>query len=87
MIKGINHQIIEITDTDNIYYEKDYLVVRPEYKNTQEALLNKHARHFIAGMKAPSAIKRSTMFFYWFIRFSIFASIGAVVALLINSLL
>ena len=80
MIKGINHQIIEITETGNIYYEKAYLVVRPEYKKSQEALLKKNAKSYISGIKAPSAIKRSAMVFYWAVRFVSFALIGAIIA-------
>ena len=31
MIRGINKQIIEVLDTGNTYYEKAYLIIKPEF--------------------------------------------------------
>lgn len=86
MIKGINRQIIEITDTGSMYYEKAYLFVRPEYKDTQEALLKKQAQKMLGGIKAPSALKRSRLFFYWAIRFFSFSAIGSIITAIIFSI-
>ena len=86
MIKGINRQIIEITDTGNIYYEKAYLFVRPEYKDCQEALLKKQAQKMLSGIKAPSALKRPKLFFYWAIRFLAFSAIGSITTAIIFNL-
>ena len=31
MIRGINRQIIDVQDTGSTYYERAYLVVKPEF--------------------------------------------------------
>ncbi len=33
MVRGVSRQIIEVPDTGNIYYEKAYLVVKPEFSD------------------------------------------------------
>lgn len=68
MIKGINHKIIEVTDTDSIYYEKAYLLVRPQYEEVEEAVLRKEAQKLLADVGTPSSIKGKRTFFYWFLR-------------------
>ncbi|MBQ7386001.1 MAG: hypothetical protein IJW04_05795 [Ruminococcus sp.] len=68
MIKGINHKIIEVTDTENIYYEKAFLLVRPEYEEVEEAVLRKEAKKLLAEVGTPSSIKGKRTFFYWFLR-------------------
>lgn len=83
MIKGINRQIIEVTDTGNIYYERALLVLRPEYSGAQRAILEREARRVLNRMNAPSAIKKKHMFFYWLLRLGAAAVTGAFVTLLI----
>ena len=39
MVRGISRQIIEVPDTGNIYYEKAYLVVKPEFSNAQRIVV------------------------------------------------
>ena len=68
MIKGINHKIIEVTDTDSIYYEKAWLVVRPQYEEAEEAVLRKEAKKLLASVGTPSSIKGKRTFWYWFLR-------------------
>ena len=68
MIKGINHKIIEVTDTDNIYYEKAYLLVRPVYEEVEESVLRKEAQKLLSSVGTPSSIKGKRTFFYWFFR-------------------
>ena len=58
MIKGINRQIIEVNDTGNPYYEKAFLVVKPEYKETQEEIFLKHAKKMLSQFSAPSVISK-----------------------------
>ncbi|MDO4419805.1 MAG: hypothetical protein Q4B92_05510 [Ruminococcus sp.] len=68
MIKGINHKIIEVTDTDSIYYEKAYLLVRPEFEEVEESVLRKEAKKLLSEVGTPSSIKGKRTIFYWFIR-------------------
>lgn len=57
MLKGINRQIIEVTNTDNIYYERALLVVRPQFAGEQRRLLEKEARKMLRELSAPSVIR------------------------------
>ncbi len=68
MIKGINHKIIEVTETESIYYERAYLLVRPEYEEAEEAVLRKEAKKLLSDVGTPSSIKGRRTFFYWFLR-------------------
>ena len=43
MIKGINKQILEVTNTDNPYFERVIFFVRPQSAKTDEQLLKKEA--------------------------------------------
>lgn len=67
MIKGINHQVIEITDTQNRYYERALLVLRPEYASISHQLLEKEARSLLQKMDTistakPKAVLRARIF-------------------------
>ena len=44
MLRGINRQVLEITETNNMYYEKALLVVRPEYTDAQKNVLEREAK-------------------------------------------
>lgn len=60
LIKGVNRQIIEITETGSMYYERAILVVKPQFVSASTELLKREARIVVNGAKAPSAfsIKR-----------------------------
>ena len=62
MIKGINHQVIEITDTDNRYYERAFFMLRPEYASIQRELLEKEARKMLRDLDSMATTKpKSTL--------------------------
>lgn len=85
MIKGINRSIIEVTDTGNIYYERALLVLKPEYANVQRNLLEKEAKKMLTVMTAPSKIKKTYAFMYWFVRMGLSAVAGAFLTYLLIS--
>lgn len=68
MIRGISRQIIEVQDTENIYYERAYLVVKPEYANAERAILEREARKILRKMDAPSGMKKEKQISYWLLR-------------------
>ncbi len=39
MIKGVNRQVLEITNTENPYFERIIFFVKPEYGNEDRAKL------------------------------------------------
>ncbi len=57
MLKGINRYVIEVTNTDNIYYERAILIVRPEFAEEERRVLEKEAKKMLKEMNAPSIIK------------------------------
>lgn len=58
MVKGINHHVIELTETGNKYYEKALLIVKPEYSNSNKSFLENEARKILKQLTAPSSIKQ-----------------------------
>ena len=63
MIKGVNRQVIEITETGSEYFEKMLLVVKPQYSSMNLKNLKKKAGNVAAGVShtpppPPSKRKR-----------------------------
>ena len=77
MVRGVSRQIIEVPDTGNIYYEKAYLVVKPEFSDAQRTLLEKEAKRVWRAMDAPSGIKRKNIKWMTALRFLAAALVGA----------
>ena len=53
MIKGINRQVIEVTETGNPYFERALLVVRPSYRDDDESRLRSVCRTRLSIPKNP----------------------------------
>lgn len=77
MVRGVSRQIIEVPDTGNIYYEKAYLVVKPEFADAERALLEKEAKRVLRSMDAPSGMKTTRSKWMVALRFAVAAVIGA----------
>ena len=77
MIRGVSRQIIEVQDTGNAYYERAYLVVKPEYSSVERQLLEREARRVLKTMGAPSGMKRAKRIWQWVLRFGVSFAIGA----------
>lgn len=63
MIKGVNRQVIEITETGSEYFEKMFLVVKPQYSSMNAKKLKKKAGSVAVGVSQtppppPSKRKR-----------------------------
>lgn len=87
MIKGINRQIIEINDTGNTYYEKAWLVVRPEFDSAQKELLEREAAQLMKAIQAPSSFQKKNVKVRQWIKLFISAAAGAVLAYLLLTML
>lgn len=77
MVRGVSRQIIEVPDTGNIYYEKAYLVVKPEFSNAERVLLEKEAKRVLRTMDAPSGMKTKRGKWLMVMRFAAAAVVGA----------
>lgn len=53
MLKGVNKQILEVTNTDNPYFERIIFFVKPEYKNEDRGKLKKEAEAFASVIQKP----------------------------------
>ena len=58
MIKGINHQIIEVNQTNNPYFERAILIVRSEIQDKKYRDLAKISVDYINGIKGYSGLKK-----------------------------
>ena len=59
MIKGINRQIVEVTDTKNPYFERMFLVVRHQCTDCPSTLLDQEAHKILSSQSAYSGLKKS----------------------------
>ncbi|MDO4749002.1 MAG: hypothetical protein Q4A12_07505 [Eubacteriales bacterium] len=80
MIKGINHMVIEVADTDNRYYERAFLVLRPECASISRELLEKEARKLLSSMDTVSSAKPKSVLLSRLLTACMFFSIGALLS-------
>lgn len=59
MIKGINKQILEVTNTNSPYFEKIIFFVRPEGQKLSEQKLKSEAEKISATTQKPPRAKKS----------------------------
>lgn len=86
MIKGVNKQILEVTNTENPYFEKIIFFVKPEYKNEDRKKLQKEAEALAAITQKPPRTKVSKKRMIRIILSSVlFALAGFALSFLINT--
>ncbi len=86
MIKGINKQVIEINNTGNPYYEKAWLIVKPEYAYLHHSVLEREAQKLLKDTDKPSCMKIRRNFGFWALRLGASALMGAAVCVLAQAL-
>ncbi len=47
MLRGVNKRVVEITATDNEYFERAILIVRCDKYNTNSNIIDKNAQSFL----------------------------------------
>jgi len=57
MIKGVNHRVIEVTDSGSEYFERVIFFVKPEYSALSEGTLRDRARAVASNTSAPPPSK------------------------------
>lgn len=86
MIKGINHQIIEVTDTGNTYYERALLIVKPQYTHIHSVLLEREAKKLLQDIGEPSCVKLRRNAGFWTLRLGAATLIGSAVTVFVQAL-
>lgn len=61
MLRGTNKSIIEISETENKYFEKALLFVKPEFVNLSPERLNREAKRMIGSLSfSPMGLGRQS---------------------------
>lgn len=87
MIKGTNHQVIEVSETDNIYYERAFLVLRPEFADIEREILEKEARRMLMDMDTISTAKPRIMLKKRLLSAFICSAVGSLITVIIYSVI
>jgi len=84
MIKGVNHRVIEVMESDCEYFERVIFFVKPEYCALSEGTLRDRARAVASSTSAPppSQIRRSRLMTAGALLAS--AGLGAVIAFVVQ---
>lgn len=86
MIKGVNHRVVEVTDTQSEYFDRIIFFVKPEYCDTSEGKIREKAKVIadVATAPPPSRIKHARL--KRFIKLFSAAVIGALITAIIMSI-
>ena len=87
MIKGVNHRVIEVMESDCEYFERVLFFVKPEYSALSEGTLRDRARAVARGASAPppSLIHKSRLLTAGALLLA--AGLGAAIAFVLQLLL
>lgn len=87
MMKGVSKQILEVTNTDNPYFEKVIFFVKPEHQNTDRKKLQKEAEAVVAVAKKPPRLKLNRrQIIKTVIACVLFTLVGCAITFLINTI-
>ena len=86
MIKGVNRQVVEVSDTGSEYFERILFIVKPEYATVSEGKVRERVEQIAqaTGAPPPSNSKRRPLLSA--AKLTAAASVGAAVATLIAHL-
>ncbi|NLL03118.1 MAG: hypothetical protein GX269_02320 [Clostridiales bacterium] len=83
MIKGVNMQVLEIKDTENDYFERVLLFVKPEYYSIDKGKLQSQAWDFTKNIGLPPPVKKKTNIKATIAKSSLAVAIGLAITSLI----
>lgn len=61
MLKGVNRQVVEVSQTDSVYFERILFFVKPEYYGLGEAKLREKANAAMQECVRPPQAKKSSV--------------------------
>ena len=79
MIKGISRQIIEVADVQNRYFEKAWLVIKPEYAYVGAVTIDKQADTYLSGLTPPLSLQKNRMRIKYFTLCAVSALLSSVI--------
>ena len=59
MIKGVNHQVVEVNDTASEYFERIIFFVKPEYSFVSEGKIRERASKIANASALPPPTRKS----------------------------
>ena len=80
MIKGVNRQVVEVSDTGSEYFERILFIVKPEYAAVSEGKVRERVEQIAQSTGAPPPTKRKRRPFLTAAKLAAAASIGAAAA-------
>lgn len=82
MIKGVNHQVVEVNDTANEYFERIIFFVKPEYSFVNEGKIRDRAAKIADTATLPPPTKKKKNFqLREAIKIFLAAAVGAIIAI------
>lgn len=86
MLRGVNHQVVEVTKPSCEYFERVIFFVKPEFSSVSEGTLRERASTIAgdAGAPPPSKVKKARLLLVT--RLICAAMIGAAVTILVSRL-
>lgn len=57
MIKGVNRQVVEVSDTGSEYFERILFIVKPEYATVSEGKVRERVEQIAQATGAPPPTK------------------------------
>ena len=88
MLKGVNRQVVEISQPENKYFERILLFVRPEYSGMSEARLSQQAERAVPDApRPPEEKKRRPLRLKDLLRAGLYAGAGAGILALAEMLM
>jgi len=84
MLKGVNKNIIEISNTESDCFERVILFVRPESMGDNGEELHRKAKNYLSGLRLrPSMLKGKKRLWLYLFKLSAAVGSGAVAAILL----
>ena len=86
LLKGVNHQVVEVTKPSCEYFERVIFFVKPEFSSVSEGTLRERASEIAsdAGVPPPSRVRKSKVLLA--VRLLSAALVGAAVTILVSKL-
>lgn len=87
MIRGVNKNIIEISDTGNDCFERAILFIRPESASQGNDLVRKRAQKYLSSLRFRPLSQHKYRYIFGFLRLLAAAVVGAMITALLLHLI